>query len=1008
MTIDEYIERQTDLFRRICRTLENLRKLGEAKTTLGQVQSRLDALNSNWLKFQDMHETVDQIRIAAKGDQLDAINGLSYFAKDYYGQCEEQYLNAKGEMLDLLGTLKTLSAPIVPTAVAPQLTTDGASKRLPRIELPTFSGNYSDWKSFHDLFTSIVRENSQLSEVEKLHYLKTSLTDEPSQLIENIALTAENFPRAWETLVSRYENMRLLTDSHLATLFAIPRVTKKSSSELKSLHSNACEALGALELLDSPEKLGDHIIVHMTIRKLDPASLEEWEKSVSEKLKPPTFAELKAFLIGRIHTLEAVEQAHAHNQIATSKPHSSQGRSNLQTTRSHTAQSKEQSCACCKGNHYIAFCSTFRDKSLDQRREVVSAKKLCFNCLGPHQQKDCRSNKTCRVCNGRHHSLLHRNSSSISTAANSGTSQGQAAVAQPAVRDAPISNSASQVSNHSAQPTMIKRSPVLLATVQLIASNPETGGRIIARALLDQGSESSFVTESLAQQLRLRRHQATIPIIGVGAHQSAVTRGIATLQLQSRAHTSFSCQVEALVLPRLTSYLPSFRLLIEDWPHLRGLNLADPSFAHPSQIDVILGADIYSNIIGQGVRRGAPGTPIAQETQFGWVLSGCVSAKAASPSYSAVQGFQCSLDHELLDLVQQFWKQEEVSKPLALTSEEERCEQHFRETVSRTASGRYVVRLPLKDNSVELGNSRNPAHQMLLRLEKRFGSDAKLKEAYSSFLREYRELGHMRRAINTPEDNSRVFYLPHHGVVRDSSSTTKLRVVFNGSQRTNLGLSLNDNLLVGPKRILWREEPELPIEEYQLTTVTYGLASAPYLAIRVLHQLVQDEGKQYPFASHVILENTYVDDILSGAEDVDQGREKINELNQLLKAGGFELQKWTSSHPETLVDISRNHQEIAMHLNLDQSPFFRALGLALRPDIDAFAFSPQIHQTRDNFTKRKVLSQTAQLFDPLGWLSPITIRAKIFMQELWALGFDWDEPLSASLSSRWIEFLQDL
>nr|XP_046476893.1 uncharacterized protein LOC124216431 [Neodiprion pinetum] len=149
--------------------------------------------------------------------------------------------------------------------------------------------------------------------------------------------------------------------------------------------------------------------------------------------------------------------------------------------------------------------------------------------------------------------------------------------------------------------------------------------------------------------------------------------------------------------------------------------------------------------------------------------------------------------------MQQFWKQEEVQEPLALISGKKRCEQHFYERVSPTAPGRYVVRLPLKDNSVELGNSRNPAHQMLLRLEKRFGSDAKLKEAYSSFLREYRELGNMRRAINIPEDNSRVFYLPHHGVVRDSSSTTKLRVVFNGSHRTNLGLSLNDNLLFGPK-----------------------------------------------------------------------------------------------------------------------------------------------------------------------------------------------------------------
>ncbi|XP_046491845.1 uncharacterized protein [Neodiprion pinetum] len=790
MSIEEHIELQNDYIWRISCAVENLRKLGKAKITNGQVKSRLNALNSSWNKFQENHEKISETKFAAKGDQLDAIERLSYFTKDHYGLCEEHFLSGEGVMLDLLKSLKPAPAATAQAAAAPQdAPAGGSSKRLPQVE--------------------------------KLHHLKTSVTDEPLQLIINISLTAENFPRAWETLVSRYENKRLLTDSHLATLFAIPRVTKKSSSELKSLHSNTCKALGALELLDSPEKLGDHIIVHMTIRKLDPASLEEWEKT-----------------------------------------------------------------------------------------------------------------------------------------ANSGTSQ----------------NSASQVSNHSAQPTMIKRSPVLLATVQLIASNPETGERIIARALLDQGSKSSFVTESLAQQLRLRRHQATIPIIGVRAHQSAV---------------------EALVLPRLTSYLPSFRLLVEDWPHLRGLNLVDPSFAHPSQIDVILGADIDSNIIGQGVRKGAPGTPIAQETQFGWVLSGCVSAEAASPSYGAVQGFQCSLDHELLDLVQQFWKQEEVSKPLALTSEEERCEQHFRETVSRTASGRYVVRLPLKDNSVELGNSRNPAHQMLLRLEKRFGNDAKLKEAYWSFLREYRELGHMRRAINTPEDNSRVFYLPHHGVVRDSSSTTKLRVVFNGSQRTNL-------------RILWREGPELPIEEYQLTTVTYGLASALYLAIRLLHQLVQDEGKQYPLASHVILENTYVDDILSGAENVDQGRKKINELNQLLKAGGFEVQKWTSSHPETLVDISRNHQEIAMHLNLDQSPFFRALGLAWRPDIDAFAFSPQINQTWDNFTKRKVLSQTAQLFDPLGWLSPITIRAKIFMQELWALSYDWDEPLSASLSSRWIEFLQDL
>ncbi|XP_068993478.1 uncharacterized protein [Neodiprion pinetum] len=866
MSIKEHIERQNDYIWRISCAVDNLRKLGEAKITYGQVKSRLNALNSSWNKFQENYEKISEIKFAAKGDQLDAIKRLSYFAKDHYGLCEEHFLSGEGVMLDLLESLKPAPAATAQAAAAPQdAPAGGSSKRLPRIELPTFAGSYSEWKPFHDLFSSMVRENSQLSEVGKLHYLKISVTDEPLQLIKNMSLTAENFPRAWETLVSRYENKRLLTDSHLATLFAIPRVTKKSSSELKSLHSNTCEALGALELLDSPEKLGDHIIVHMTIRKLDPASLEEWEKSVSEKLEPPSFAELKAFLIGRIHTLEAVEQAHAHNQIATSKPHSSQERSNPQTTRSHTARSKEQSCAFCKGNHYIAFCSTFRDESLDQRREVVSAKKLCFNCLGPHQQKDCRSNKTCRVCNGRHHSLLHRNSSSISTAANSGTSQGQAAVAQLAVQNAPISNSASQVSNHSAQPTMIKRSPVLLATVQLIASNPETGDRIIARALLDQGSESSFVTESLAQQLRLRRHQATIPIIGVGAHQSAVTRGIATLQLQSRAHTSFSCQT-GLIYEDSTLRIQALHIPVQ------------------------------------------------------------------STSFSELTSTATSLVKEFEEEHKEHQSRKKLSSVGSSPAAFQRKQQAPRMAQSKASNAPSITNCLISCRSFgSRKKCQNLFAKRFLELRPVVMCDAKLKEAYSSFLREYRELGHMRGAINTPEDNSRVFYPSHHGAVRDSSSTTKLRVVFNGSQRTNLGLSLNDNLLVGPKvqtdladvllrwrqypvafssdivkmyrqilvhnddqdfqRILWREEPELPIEEYQLTTVTYGLASATYLAIRVLHQLVQDEGEQYPFASHVILENTYVDDILSGAEDVDRDREKINELNQLLKAGGFELQK---------------------------------------------------------------------------------------------------------------------
>ncbi|XP_046625026.1 uncharacterized protein LOC124307432 [Neodiprion virginianus] len=210
MSIEEHIERENDYIWRLSRAVDNLRKLGEAKITYGQVKSRLNALNSSWNKFQENHEKISEIKFAAKGDQLDAIKKLSHLAKDYYGLCEEHFLSGEEVMLHLLESLKPAPAATVQAAAAPQdAPAGGSSKRLPRIELPTFAGSYSEWEPFYDLFSSMVRENSQLLEVEKLHYLKTSVTDEPLQLIKNISLTAENFPRAWETLVSRYENKRL-------------------------------------------------------------------------------------------------------------------------------------------------------------------------------------------------------------------------------------------------------------------------------------------------------------------------------------------------------------------------------------------------------------------------------------------------------------------------------------------------------------------------------------------------------------------------------------------------------------------------------------------------------------------------------------------------------------------------------------------------------------------------------------------------------------------------------
>jgi len=171
-------------------------------------------------------------------------------------------------------------------------------------------------------------------------------------------------------------------------------------------------------------------------------------------------------------------------------------------------------------------------------------------------------------------------------------------------------------------------------------------------------------------------------------------------------------------------------------------------------------------------------------------------------------------------------------------------------------------------------------------------------------MREYIDLGHMSLVADNDSINDNDFqnivYLPHHGVLKKSSTSTKLRVVFDASAKNSKGYSLNDALCIGPvlqdnlinivlrfrfhkialtadlrkmyrqvlvhsddrnyQRILWRFSADDPVKEYRLNTVTYGQACASYLAIRCLRQLASENMERYPFASNALLNDTYVDD----------------------------------------------------------------------------------------------------------------------------------------------------
>ncbi|GBN47631.1 hypothetical protein AVEN_110405-1 [Araneus ventricosus] len=181
------------------------------------------------------------------------------------------------------------------------------------------------------------------------------------------------------------------------------------------------------------------------------------------------------------------------------------------------------------------------------------------------------------------------------------------------------------------------------------------------------------------------------------------------------------------------------------------------------------------------------------------------------------------------------------------------------------------------------------------------------------------------------------------------------------------------------------EEPSL----YKLLTVTYGTKSALYLATRVLNQLATDERKKFPLTYALDLKDFYVDDALSGADNVSSALKLQQELISLLKAGGMELHKRCANNEMLLENVPTEDQ--GYQFGDSDKDTVKTLGLRWNPKQDCFNFT--ITPTKSIPTKRTVLADIAKLFDPLGFLRPVIVKVKVFLQKLWLQELEWDQEL---------------
>ncbi|CAH1987003.1 unnamed protein product [Acanthoscelides obtectus] len=622
--------------------------------------------------------------------------------------------------------------------------------------------------------------------------------------------------------------------------------------------------------------------------------------------------------------------------------------------RTFSGAAIEASCVYCNGQHAIYLSDKFKALPAASLRQEIQKLKLCWNCLRQgHQKGECRS-RGCKRCGARHNTLLlessHHNAvpASTSSATESALLASSESAATSGVAIAKGSSSAVQKNDDQSTGLLTGscvdlKNRVLLSTAIILLKDAE-GRWHECRALLDSGSQPNFITKRTMELLKLKPMNRRIPVLGVGSSIPKACQVVST-EIRSTC-TTFSTKQTLLVLEKITENQPSIQL--------------------------------------------GPGLPVLHNTVLVWIISEKLEQEKSDSTVVCSLAVSSRLESQ----IEKFWPVEEVSRHKTEIPEHGECETLFRKTTRRDERGHFVVTLPIKNNVTQLDCNLHNAITRLHAIEQKFSKNPSFREEYVAFMKEYVSLGHMSRIAETDITPSigNTFYLPHHGVSNPASTTTKFRVVFDGSSKSNSGLSLNDTLSIGPKiqqdlfdilvrfrkysvvlvadiakmyrqvgveegqrdlqRIVWRENTSEDITHYKLNTITYGTASASFLAVRCLQQVGQDNLEKYPKTSKVILNDLYVDDLISGSDSVDDAKQLKNELAAILDSYGFPLRKWLSNRVEAL-EQTVNNESNTFQLNNDET--HKTLGVFWKAENDVFKYTVEIDQfVLKRITKRDV------------------------------------------------------
>ena len=897
--------------------------------------------------------------------------------------------------------------------------------RLPKLLLPTFSGDPLQWQTFWDSFNAAINSNPSLSGVQKFNYLRTQLHGDAARVIAGFPLTDLNYEHSVTLLKERFGQSYKLVNAHMEALLNLGKPSN-SLSGLQAFYDSIEKHMRALSSLGKSSDSYGSLLTSSILAKLPIETKKHMARehgNIEWNIDDVLAGTLKEIQILEMSQCTGKSMSLDNTMPTTGTFHASTER----TSRGHDEQQKkEPMCVFCKGNHKPIKCNKVIDPK--ERLAIVRRDNLCYNCLAKHKAAQCHSKFTCRECRKRHHtSLCHAFVVSD--------------VQSPPINNPPqpvntVQASTQQPSPETSLTTMTPLSAhytsvcLLKTAIATVSSDTVTAAGNI---LFDEGAQRSFVTQQLANHLHLQpTHRETVSVSSFGAQVSS-PNSLEVTTLFVRTLSGNHIPISVLIVPKLAAPIRnSVRTCLKDLPYLKDLPLAHPVTSDENfDISVLIGADFYWQFVQDHIVRGKG--PTAVQSHLGYLLSGPLPlSRPMETTNLHIAILSCT---NAAEGTEAFWESESIGTlPIGQTPDDIFLRQYMHTHITTQPDGKYSLRFPWKETHPPLPSNYAICSKRTRSLALRLAKTPGLLKMYGGIIEEQEKRGFIEK-VNNISDQHDVHYIPHHPVRKDST-TTPIRIVYDCSCKQSPDApSLNDCLHPGPPflndlcAILLRfrqhnfafsadiekaflhiyldkadrdstrflslsnhMDEHSPFVTYRFRVVLFGATSSPFMLNAALTFHLT---KYASPVSKDLLNNLYVDNVLSGCATKPAVLDFFNKSRSLLGSAGFNLRSWSSNCSDLQALASKQHVS-------ESSNPVKVLGVYWDTKSDQLFLSPCIATTTLPITtKREILRWSSGIFDPLGFISPVTIRAKLFLQQLWQEHVNWDSPLNTELSTEW-------